>query len=126
LDELQRRWTAGRGGDGGTAAAAGGTNSAAAGVSQGAAALFRELAAAAEEAVPVDGTAAASAPAPASKHPEGRLQETVELLAGCHKSVLAKLAGLKGRPRCVALYRKCGANLAVDTSDSCVCKIHKA
>ncbi len=74
----------------------------------------------------MDGTAAASAPAPASKHPEGRLQETVELLAGCHKSVLAKLAGLKGRPRCVALYRKCGANLAVDTSDSCVCKIHKA
>jgi hypothetical protein len=29
----------------------------------------------------------------------------VELLAGCHKRDLQKLAGLKGRPRCVFLHR---------------------
>ena len=41
----------------------------------------------------------------ASAHPGSRLGETVELLAGCHRRDLQKLAELKGRARCLFLYR---------------------
>lgn len=70
--------------------------------------MLAELSAEAEPPVPPqeDATTAAAAPSLEAADDGGsQLNRTVKLLARCHSRDLQKLGELKGRTRCIAVYR---------------------